>query len=441
MRRISREERERILRHLRTLARSRKRGRTTEYPPSKRQVNDSTIIDHYARRIELTRRRRKGSISLAVPPTFSFIEDPEAAIGFINSVVAGLWERRAQINIDHSACTQLDLCAEAVLSAIAFEGRQSLGCRIGGWLPDLPELRSIILASGLPKVLGVAREEMKGFHCFPLRHGARRRERARQSSERERAATELSVYIESCFALHDWRLDADALEYLSKIVGEVIGNAEDHSGEADWWAAGYLHDSEDGSLADCHLAIFSFGSTYHQSLMQLSPSSYLRRRLTELSKQHSSKGFFAPDKWTEENLWTLYALQEGVSRFNRADKQLDTDRGQGTADMIEFFQRLGGSSPGRSSPKMCVVSGATQILFDVAYKMTRKDVGKGFTRRVLAFNAANDLEEKPDSSNVRPLKKFFPGTLISLRFFVDDMYLTQLHQTGEYSVTPTAHRA
>src|ERR1017187_5490489 len=159
MRRISREERERILRHLRTLARSRKRGRTTEHLPSKRQVADSTIIDHYARRIDLTRRRRKGSISLAVPPTFSFIEDPEAAIGFINSVVAGLWERRGQINIEHRACPQLDLCAEAVLSAIAFEGRQSLGCRIGGWLPELPDLRSIVLASGLPKVLGVAREE------------------------------------------------------------------------------------------------------------------------------------------------------------------------------------------------------------------------------------------------------------------------------------------
>jgi hypothetical protein len=441
MRKISADERERLFRLRRTAARAARRRRDARRQPVKRARSESLIIEHYALRIKQKKERRRKEVTLEVPKTFSFIESPDSAIEFLSAVVRAVRARTPSIKIDHSACKRLDLCAEAVLSAIAFEGRQALGSRFSGWLPVDNELRSIALASGLPKFLGGAREEFKEFHCFPLRHGHMRRERARRSSEREHVATELTTYFESCYSLRGWRLGDDALEFLSTIVGEVIGNAEDHSRERDWWAAAYLRESNNGGPADCHLAIFSFGQTIHQSLLLLGPRSYLRRQLDSLTRTHAVRGFFQPDRWTEENLWTLYALQEGVSRYNSADKALNTDRGQGTADMIEFFQELGGNASGHAPPKMCVVSGATQILFDDKYAMSKKQVAVGFRRRVLAFNASNDLSERPNTNNVRPLKHFFPGTLISLRFFVDDKYLSELHLTGEHNVRPATDRS
>ena len=97
-------------------------------------------------------------------------------------------------------------------------------------------------------------------------------------------------------------------------------------------------------------------------------------------------------------------------------------RGYGTVDMIEFFQRLG-QSP-QSQPRMCVVSGRTHIAFDNRYHQMRPQVTQsGETRRIIAFNKDNNLEQPPEAGYVKQLRHFFPGTLIGLRFYLDKRHL------------------
>ena len=119
-----------------------------------------------------------------------------------------------------------------------------------------------------------------------------------------------------------------------------------------------------------------------------------------------------------DDLWTLYALQGGVSRRNYEKREIG-NYGQGTANMIQMFQDLGGDRIAR--PKMCVLSGSTLVLFDGRYRMVEKNGS-----RIIAFNRRNDLRKPPDSRCVRHLEHYFPGTLISMRFMLDRGHLSEI---------------
>ena len=48
------------------------------------------------------------------------------------------------------------------------------------------------------------------------------------------------------------------------------------------------------------------------------------------------------------------------------------------------------------------------------------------SRRIIAFNSGNDLYVPPDSRKVSHLRHSFPGTLTSLRFYLDRENLLEL---------------
>lgn len=124
----------------------------------------------------------------------------------------------------------------------------------------------------------------------------------------------------------------------------------------------------------------------------------------------------------------MYALQGGVSRKN-AGKDHVGDYGQGTADLIEFFQELGQTAGAEAVPKMCVLSGHTIVQFDGRYCMQRVENELGVWR-IIAFNKENSLDLPPDPESVRHLPSYFPGTLISMRFYLDPEYLHAIPAAG-----------
>ncbi|MGH8546152.1 MAG: hypothetical protein ACREX3_21525 [Gammaproteobacteria bacterium] len=360
---------------------------------------------------------------------FSLIDGPEETLRVFGRLVACAKHLRTEsIQIDHKRCESLDYEAEVVLGTLALEASTQHGVLFGGTLPDAQQQKDIILAAGLPSILGVPLPEPEGFLKFDLFHGKKAYDTASHSSQKEQATTRLTEYIDVCLRRYGFRLSSEGAHYLSSLAGEVISNAEEHSGRRDWWIAGYLHQSSAGKYGDCHITIFNFGKTLCESLHELPREALLRRDIEKLVQDHTRRGLFRRPHWTEENLWTLYALQEGVSRRNVGVTEL-FDYGQGTADMIEFFQQLGQSKAAQSSPKMCVVSGRTHILFDGTYRLQRQPSREGEERRIIAFNEANDLQQAPDPKYVRNLNGGFPGTLISLRFYFDRDHLRSIKRS------------
>lgn len=427
IRRISAEEQERLVRLQRErerhrvkrlrILRKRRRGKTV-----KKNVSD--LLNYYAEKCSVNPVSRKQSQRpVAFPKKFSFIEAPDDALATLETLVSFVVGKRTQkIRIEQRDCELIDLCAESVASALGVEASRKLGVQFSGVFPKSDDQRDIVLATGLPRQLGVELPAPReGFMTFALSHGRKVKEVANRSSRREVETDRLTQYINDCLQRYSFELSNESARYLSSLVGEVIGNAEDHSGRNEWWIAGYLHQGPNKEYGDCHITIFNFGKTLSQTLRSLPPNSLLRRDIEALVKVHSRRRLFGPS-WTEDALWTLYALQEGVSRYNIEADRLGY-RGFGTVDMIRFFQHLGQSSGSKSQPQMCVVSGNTHILFDNKYTMQLITTATGERRRIIAFNRKNSLEDPPEKGYVNSLARSFPGTLISLRFYFDRAHL------------------
>ena len=225
--------------------------------------------------------------------------------------------------------------------------------------------------------------------------------------------TKVVKYFDDCLKTKGVGLDDDGLRIMGEMVGEVIDNCKRHSGKnGEWFTLGHYKNNED--CGECHLVFFNFGDTIYESLKN-SAESYIIKTLENMSSRHNLNW---SSKWTKENLWTLYALQDGVSRCKKDES---ADNGSGTIKLIESFNSIGQTKENKN-PKMSITSGSTNILFDGTYTL-KEDANLG--KKIIAFNINNNLGEKPDPEYVKSLKSFFPGTVISMRFFLDRRFILE----------------
>ena len=407
---------------------SRRRGRSP-----RRCVGTHPLLAHCRQRLRGAEfGRRNGQIvTIAMPATFSFLRDPDGALDVL-ATLAQLSGKLSvtNLNIDHSACREMDLAASVCLDLLTIwlgrEWRSSSRLLVSGHVPHDERIRRMYRGCGLTKHLRVAGQqlhddEQRKILVFPLRSG-RKSVRPTSSTEVERACDSIVDYVNSCLQTQAWELTADGRSGLSELVGEVLVNAEEHSGLGGWWVISYMDQSS--GIGECFMAIVSFGNTIYDSIGSTGTPPYVRNELLRLADAHERRGFFVRRSWRREDLWTLYALQDGVSRFN--DGTITTDRGVGTIKLIEWFQKIGGTDRECRPQEMAIVSGDTYIYFDGKYRMSSRSYGNE-VRQVIAFNSTNDLELRPDGKYVKQIDNYFPGTIISIRFFIDNAYIMRRH--------------
>lgn len=367
------------------------------------------------------------SATFTMASVFSLIENPEETLADLIEYrrhIASPNIRR--ITVDYRKCEKLDLCASVLLDLLTIRGKRQRSFRhgklgISGHFSGRPEIDIMLVSSGILKHLGAAQklspELLKRLKVSDLRQG--RPSPPDVTSDTELAASDLAEFFDECLKAEKHQLKPIWKSNLIQLITEVLDNAEEHgSGEKVWYTIGYynkLKGEENGG--ECHIVIFNFGESIYQSMNRSDTSPELKRQINELAAEHRDRGFFASLRegkweltpiWDQESLWTLYALQEGVSRFRNRPEGID--RGNGTVKMIEFFSDLASGHP-----QMALLSGSTHILFDGTYRISPVNV-ESETRKVIAFNASNDLRNRPDPRYVQTLPNRFPGTLVSLRF-------------------------
>lgn len=391
-----------------------------------------------------------------IPKKFSLIDETDSTLEVVDRLVSYSFNIQQIIIIDYSQCEMMDLGASSLMDVICMEfkaeqirafvnhQKNSKYFKIQGPLPKDERIKTFLKATGLLRHLKIRNqkttaEEEQRFVRFPLRKGTKISEERKltRTNDGERAATDFSEYLDGCFQkAADYRLTVEGKRLIHKWIGEITDNAEDHSGEKDWFIIGYMtpslkspgehFENESDGIGYCEISCFNFGRTIFESL-QAGPDSLLKQ-LKGISVLHSSKGFFGP-QFTEENLWTLYSLQDGVSRHTPEPGK--TDRGKGTVKMIKTFQKLGNTNNPLMNPSMVLVSGKTKILFDQQYEM-KDQLFDGEKRGVIAFNKENDLHLPPDKKNVGCINGFFPGTILTFRFYIEKAYLSK--------IIPSAHQ-
>ncbi len=362
-----------------------------------------------------------GRIRFSLPDVFSIMDSPETALAALSDLAQrARADTLASVFFDFERVHQYDLGANGVLDVLVEEMETQAkrrGRRVHwmGNFPKDPANMRFIRAMGVIKRLKIrheypSKEDAGRLALFDVRcrHYIRML-RPREADKKTRVTKEFADHINHCLGFIGRQLTASARARLCTYVGEVIDNAEEHSGMHDWAIQGYL----DTQLAVpmCEVVIFNFGRTIAQTIEELPDDAYTRKQIRPYLEMHQKRGFFRRG-WRKEDLYTLIALQGNVSSKNRSER--DT-RGNGSVDLIEFFQRVHAECSVEEGPpaRMAVLSGSTCIVFDGAYRMEESASGA----RVIAFNAFNDLQTKPDAKYVRQLEGVaFPGTLVSLKF-------------------------
>lgn len=366
------------------------------------------------------------------PKKFSLIEAPEDTLSFISSVAA--LNRNTDVKVlslDHSKTTCHDLAAEVLLGVAVktiknTANRRNRKVRVRGRLPKSERKKRLIRSMGVIKQLDIEHEEFveDKLEIFDFSGSKNSIVTTGDRDRKNQCTTRFVDHIDNCLEHSERQLTDDSKEQLVNYLGEIIGNAEDHSGESKWYVCGYLDHIEDVDESDdedeyhfCEIVIYNFGKSIAETFTELNDCSFPLKQVKPYLDAHERGGWFSRD-WDRDTLLTLVALQGCVS-----SKNLDQfmDRGQGTVDLIEFFQNVSEEClpQSRQKAKMAIISGSTHIFFDGKYRIESDETGKD----VIAFNDKNDLNVKPDSRYVRKLKGVsFPGTVIAARFPISERY-------------------
>lgn len=365
----------------------------------------------------------KGRVKFNLPAKFSIIDNPEPTLAAIASLAREARDARKLngVYIDFARLTLYDLGANALLDVLVDEvsiqaRRSGRTFRWRGNFPTNPAHDRFVRAMGVIKSLKIqsaypSKEDSDRLELFNnrSRHYIRMLH-PKRADRKSIVTTQFADHINRCLQTTIGRqLTGIARSRMCAYVGEILDNAEQHSGMFDWTIQGYLDTMLEKPM--CEIVIFNFGNSIAETFEKLAPDSFTRDQVQKYIDIHSSGGFFTTG-WRKEDLYTLISLQGSVSSKNVIE---GNTRGNGTVDLIEFFQRVHDecSNGDATDARMAIVSGSTYILFDGKYKMQSNAAGI----KIIAFNMENDLTKRPDSQYIRKLDGVdFKGTLISLKF-------------------------
>ncbi len=374
-----------------------------------------------------------------IPETFSLLKEPDAAIETLKKLYSVYNTKNINsIYFDHENCHYMDLDASVIFDVFVLNIERDFRIRTGrdlkleGRTSRDFNVSRLLYVNGLLKNLNVLTtdeikkiEETNSILNAELIKGGKNTSSmmVNTSINSAEASEKILSFFNECLTTQGLELNADGFGLFADLMGEVIDNSILHSGDFNqWFTIGHYVKDEEQVYGQCNIVLFNFGQTIYEGLKNTfnnrnyikdSKLSALKNNLERLTKKHNS--FFKPS-WDEEVLWTLYALQDGVSRYLSEEFP---DRGTGTVTMIDAFQQIGDTKDGKK-PEMCIVSGSSYINFDSRYKLSpNKDGG----RQTIAFNDENSLNLPPNDNYVKKIKHYFPGTIISMKFYLDREYL------------------
>lgn len=366
-------------------------------------------------------RCKNGDVLISMPSNLSLIANPEGVLKVVKALSASTRSKKTKnVILDYAAVENLDLAAECLLSIVAMEAKREDKNRrkklnFKGRYPKSASYIRLIRGIGVIKSLEIKRErlsseEERGLRVFRYANMKKADEVGLDTADtNSRVSAGFVEHINSCLADHMRQLTTQSKMQLSEYTGEIIGNAEDHSGMFHWYIFGYLDNSEDKHT--CEVVILNFGKSIADTFEELPVSHFAFHQVAPYIQQHLKAKLFNPS-WTKEDLYTLIALQGNVSCKNESST---STRGQGTVELIEFFQKVHKecTNGGGEGAQMTIVSGGSRIFIDGQYEMKADEKG----RKRIAFNANNDLAESPDPSAVGNIGGMtFPGTIIAISF-------------------------
>lgn len=375
-----------------------------------------------------------------VPRNFSIVETPEVSYRFIENILGALLTQKYPvITIDYSLCINLDLSAQVLLDVILkdvilFFKRLSRFPHLSPKVKEIngrglsnPFVRKLLFSVGSPVIL--QKRIYNQSDIVPYRLCIHNRDLSgnpvRIQEQKDIDTTKLVEYVIECLSRLNYTLTDDKIEDLSIVIGEILINAEEHSTTRHRFSIGYFHEHKQNGnhFGVFRLSIFNFGDSIYQKFKDPDcPNKAIVKQMRRMSKKYRKRSLFQINKFDEEALWTLYALQEGVTSVAPTRYR---QRGNGSIQFINsFFNIKGRLNEKDDFSKMAILSGRAKILFDGSYSPT-ETLRYGKPYKLMTFNNSGRLADPPNSKFVYSDDNYFPGTIITAKilFNEDDLSL------------------
>jgi hypothetical protein len=379
--------------------------------------------------------KRQREYYVKIPKVFSLYQNPEQVLK-----VAGEISSLKQIKninsilIDHTNCEEHDLAAEILLattvsSLITYKKKNGAKFKLKGLFPTDRKMKKLLRSIGVVKEVANAKYHITGedkLRLFKRQSDMNEKINIFGKDKKTRATEDFVKHLNDCLNFIGAQLDEDEEEKIHLYLGEVLGNAEDHSGTKLWHIAGYL-DAEDQTNICSEIVIYSVGNTVFETFEEKKNVPIVYNELEQYVKKHKSGTL------SEEQLTMVFALQQNVS--SKKDEAID--RGQGTKDLIQLFHHLtnecnkinslrGKHCNMASNPNMFMLSGSAMLKFDGKYQPSSGQNDK----MVYSFNDTNSLDLPPDKNYVPQFKNCeFPGAIIYIRFPLHEETLVSSDET------------
>lgn len=255
-----------------------------------------------------------------------------------------------------------------------------------------------------------------------------------KNADKSRGSVDLIEYFDKCLRFNGFQIKDSAKSDLVAGVGEIIGNAEEHSGTPDgeWHVLGcYNKDTH-----SCDFAIVNSGKTIYENLSDKnSTAADVIKDVEAIILSHRSTFEGIKDFITEtlsnrlnqeEPIWNVMALQDGISS-QRTQSGTGNTRGQGIMDFLTFISKIKTAQ----SAEIILLSGHSLIKIDYGYPIVKKLVGSNNEpRRRMVFNDSGDLLQPSDPEKVIYLKNEFKGTIFAGSFKIDKQHLIEQQAKG-----------
>jgi hypothetical protein len=368
---------------------------------------------------------------LIIPVDFSIIDYPTKSYAFIKTAVLVLISQNyPTIIFDYKDCKRMDLATQVYLDVIIYHFIQFLKrCDQNGIKTKVKKIQGdnvhdininkALFSVGSPAI----HDKGKMFPDiipYPLciRSREKKLDAIKIAEKKDIDTTNLADYVIQSLNKVGKTLSPDRLDDLCKVIGEILINAEEHATAKHRYSVGYFIDKkdEDSHYGVFHLVILNFGQTIYEKFNDPDcPNKRIVEKMKQLSEKYTKNNFFFGREFEEETLWTLYALQEGVTSVVSNKK-----RGNGSIQFIEsFFNLRNDCNSSDEISNLVILSGNTKISFDGSYQIENKIIDNE-QFKVMTFNKQANIEYPPDKKFVTFTKDYFPGTLISAKILLKE---------------------
>lgn len=386
----------------------------------------------YLKDIKASHYQTHGTIT--IPQYFSIIDEADLGFTTIRQLISALFiENHHTVTLDYEECNEVELNAQVIMDIILKDyikyctvSKKQYNLR--GININNENVKKLLFSVGSPAVLKVKTIEFEDVIKYPLcvHDIDKTRDVEKRMNQKDIDTTTLVDYVIDSLKRMNKQLTTKKRHDLCTVIGETLINAEEHSTTKYRFSIGYFQEEKinEKHFGVFRLVILNFGETIYEKFKNENcPNRDIVEKMNNLSQNYTKRSLFSSKKFEEETLWTLYALQEGVTSISR---EKYPSRGNGSIRFIESFFNIKGSQNNDSISRMIIASGKSRIVFDGSYGVEKMD-DNGEVYRVMTFNKSGSLDNKPDDKFVYNCEHYFPGTMISVKLLLNDDDIKQIN--------------